>query len=85
MKKLLPWFLLLLGCGSYDPTPTLPEASVEEGPDGGGPRPMPSVRVTEDPCDKVQVYEVYGRVIKVPTWCDPKPFIYKGYPSPVDR
>lgn len=36
----------------------------------------------KDPCREEERVVVMGRVIWVPTWCDPVPYIYKGDPSP---
>ena len=76
----------LLGCSSEvgDPEPVsdpAPQDDVAPSP----PRGMPPVYESEDPCERVQEYTIYGRIVQIPTWCDSKPFIYKGYPSPVDK
>lgn len=75
----------LLGCsGGYEgpSPPTIPEFSV---PDAEAPREMPRVYPSIDPCEVVQEYRVEGRIVRIPVWCDPEPFIYKGYPSPLRK
>lgn len=34
-----------------------------------------------DPCEIIREYDVYGRTIRILTWCDSVPYVYKGCPE----
>lgn len=84
MRWLLLCTLVLLGCyGGENPTDMAPREPEFDSFDAGPPsRAMPPVYPSVDPCEVVKEYMVMGKLVRIPTWCDPEPFIYKGYPSP---
>lgn len=49
------------------------------------PEDLPKQKEYVHPCEKVEEVAVAGKKIQLWTWCNPEPFIYKGYPSPIDR
>ncbi len=87
MKYAAIFLMLLVGCSGSE------EGLVDSGsqevqfdvPDAESPRSMPPVYPSEDPCEVVKEYRVYGKPVRIPVWCDPEPYIYKGYPSPLKR
>ena len=76
--------VILLGCSDGEEGPSNPAPEFKT-PDAEAPREMPRVYPSIDPCEVVQEYRVEGRIVRIPVWCDPEPFIYKGYPSPLRK
>lgn len=79
--------LALVACssdpGSMQEEPTTSVVPVPPGTVPYVPKPPP--KPYEHPCTHDRPVEVFGRIIMVPTWCDPAPYVYKGDPGPEGR